>query len=294
MNEQERGQDSFKTVLSQLALVMMGLVAVVLVLMIAGGVSDKYYTNQQSTKSLELDKQDAFAQGLTYEEYLRKRAEEEGLTRNEEMPPAQEEAATGEQTAAATDGLDGLQPLTAPGQVILEGPTPVVTQEEMDILRTKAAVIHTTMGDMPAEFNVDLAPMSVKNFFYLAEKGYFDGQSFYRMYPGAFIVTGSPTGRKGGTPGYWLNKEFTDLVPVAGALAYLPCLNEEKMASEFAIFMADGLGFGEDVTVFGRLTTRINVAEKCADSPATQEGYTADRVYITKVEIIDRADLPNQ
>jgi|GEM_PF-4598705 len=296
---------SFGIMLSQLTLVMMGLVALVLLLMTVGAVSDKYYSGEQNKKDMELDKQEAFAQGLTYEQYLALREKEKEQQQREEAggqaggqtaAEALEEPTPYEEVTVDEAGAAGDIPLTVSGQMLLTGPDTNVSEAEINEMEGKGAIIHTTMGDIPIEFNAKAAPVSVKNFIYLAEHRYYDGQCFYRTYPGAHIQTGSPSGRPGGTPGYWVDAEFTNLFPVKGALAFLPCLNGVKMAGEMVLFLDNAATMAEEATVFARTTQQFDVADKCADSRFDREGYLIDRTYITNIEIVDRSKImpPNQ
>ena len=62
------------------------------------------------------------------------------------------------------------------------------------------------------QINIDLfedkAPVTVNNFVYLAENGYYDGVTFHRVIPGFMAQTGDPTGTGTGGPGYEFQNEF--------------------------------------------------------------------------------------
>jgi peptidyl-prolyl cis-trans isomerase B (cyclophilin B) len=282
----------------------MGLIAVILVLVIVGALGDKYYTARMGEKSLELEKQEAFAQGMPYDEYLRlkeeaaaaeRKAQEAALAAASQQAAAaaqQVAASTGQPAAQKTEGMPGqeeggIEPPVVQGQMVLPPPDLNVTDSQREALKKKAAIIHTTMGSIPVEFNADKAPKSVRNFIYLAESGYYDGMPFFREYPGAFVESGSSSGHHGSSPGYLVDMEYTDLFPSLGTLAFLPGADEEMVGAEFGIFLADSTNFEEQVAIFGRLTDRFDVVEKCADSGYDANGLLFDRAYITKVEIVD-------
>lgn len=152
----------------------------------------------------------------------------------------------------------------------------------------KAALIHTTVGTMVFELYPERAPKTVKNFFYLAQKGFYEGLYFHRSVPGSFIEAGSPHGQRGGTPGYWMDMEFNGIKPLIGTIGMIPPPAEvPKTASEFAIFIATNDAFQDMATIFGRIIDRLNVAEKINDTWADKNGRPEERVYITKVEIVD-------
>jgi len=290
-NEPNKGK-STQLMLSQLVLVTMGLLALLLLAVVAGAIADRYYTRRQYEKSVELDRQEAFAQGVTYEEYVRARKEREEAERR----AAQQQFASASQQTD-TSGLEQGTPMpqqagtavdgqSAVDQVALPKPDFDVSLEEIQGLMRMGAVIHTTLGSIPLEFRPDLAPKAVKNFFYLASKGFYDGMAFYRVNPAGFVQTGSPTGLLGGTAGYSEPLERNNLLPDKGTLAFIPSAGEEEFGSEFCIFLSDVQTLIGQVTVFGRIKDRLDVVEKISDSKFDGNGYLADRAYVTRVEIV--------
>jgi cyclophilin family peptidyl-prolyl cis-trans isomerase len=299
MSDELPKADSVGTMLKQLVLVLLGLAALVLFLAVAGGIADRYYTAREAEKLAELDKQEAFTQGLTYEEYLRRReAQQAALAAAEgraaapeaaasQAPPSPTAAGTGAQAASPTEVPAVAEAPVSAGQMILPPPDLDVTDADMAAMTGKAAVVHTTLGSFVIELNPQAAPRSVKNFKYLVEKGFYEGLPIFRTVPGVLAEMGSPNGRRGGTPGYWVDPERSRLYPSVGTVAFVQSLFADKMASEIVIFLRDGEAFVEEVHVFGRVIDRLNVVEKCADSRCDRDGYLLDQAYITKVEMAD-------
>ena len=56
--------------------------------------------------------------------------------------------------------------------------------------------IHTAKGVMKVEFFDEDAPIAVKNFVSLANKGFYDGLNFHRVIPNFMIQGGCPTGTR--------------------------------------------------------------------------------------------------
>ena len=54
----------------------------------------------------------------------------------------------------------------------------------------------------------DKAPITVNNFVYLAENGFYDGVTFHRVIEGFIAQSGDPTGTGRGGPGYVFEDEF--------------------------------------------------------------------------------------
>ena len=71
------------------------------------------------------------------------------------------------------------------------------------------AEIHTEKGIMKVEFYEEDAPITVKNFVTLSEKGFYDGLTFHRVLPNFVIQGGCPNGTGMGGPGYKIDCELT-------------------------------------------------------------------------------------
>ncbi len=76
-------------------------------------------------------------------------------------------------------------------------------------------------GDIKVRFFPEDAPKAVENFLTLAEQGYYDGIIFHRVMNDFMIQGGDPTGTGYHGESVWggtFEDEFTDLVPIRGAL----------------------------------------------------------------------------
>jgi cyclophilin family peptidyl-prolyl cis-trans isomerase len=328
----------------QLTLVLLGLMVLVLVLVIAGAFSDSYYTRQAETKQEQLGRQNAFASGRTYEEWLRAQATlgepgHEGETEEEHAAHAHEGSASeleedakaaaewaakqgasssamtgpaGE--AGSTSGLglnaatettseapatsetgtpaepEGEQgPPTTKGQMILPKPNLTTTPEEIEALKAKAVVIHTTVGSIPVEMWPDKAPKQVKNFLYLVKNNFYSGLYFHRFMNESHVMAGSPSGMRGGTAGYWFDMGYSGEYPSIGTLCAMAAPDEPMISSEFAIMMHGGGALQDDCVPFGRVLERYDVVEKIADTSGDDQLSPVDRVYIESIEIVDKA-----
>lgn len=70
------------------------------------------------------------------------------------------------------------------------------------------ATLHTEKGDIKIELFVDKTPVTVNNFVFLAQEGFYDGVIFHRVIDDFMAQTGDPTGTGRGGPGYRFNDEF--------------------------------------------------------------------------------------
>lgn len=71
-----------------------------------------------------------------------------------------------------------------------------------------SAIVETTEGTFRIELFENQAPATVANFISLAEKGFYDGLSFFQVKPGKFAAAGCPYGSGTGDAGYRTVSEF--------------------------------------------------------------------------------------
>lgn len=71
------------------------------------------------------------------------------------------------------------------------------------------AQISTDKGDMTAVFYYDVAPSTVANFQMLADGGFYDNLTFYRVATDFVIESGDPRNDGTGGPGYAIDAEFS-------------------------------------------------------------------------------------
>jgi cyclophilin family peptidyl-prolyl cis-trans isomerase len=71
-----------------------------------------------------------------------------------------------------------------------DGPPPTV----VDPAKEYRATIETSKGSVAVELLPDLAPTNVNSFAFLAQDGWYDGQSFFFVQPGVVAYSGDPTG----------------------------------------------------------------------------------------------------
>lgn len=177
-------------------------------------------------------------------------------------------------------------------------------------------------GTIKVRFFDQEAPKAVENFVTHAKKGYYDGQSFYRIIEGSRIESGDPT--KTGTGGesiwgeYFKDEFDPDLQPYYGALC-MENYGVDKNSSEFFIVQSKktfnekilnqiedsyNIEFSEKArklyatkggepwfyeknTVFGQVYDGYDVLEKISKVKKTDEekGIPAEEVIIDHIKI---------
>ena len=77
----------------------------------------------------------------------------------------------------------------------------------IDTSKTYTATVMTTAGTFDIALDAKTAPITVNNFVFLADKGYYHCVIFHRVIPGFMDQTGDPTGTGDGGPGYTIQDE---------------------------------------------------------------------------------------
>ncbi len=127
-------------------------------------------------------------------------------------------------------------------------------------------------GIIKCELYPDVAPITVKNFIELIEKGFYDGLTFHRNIPGFVIQGGCPYGNGMGGPGYTIKGEFTsngfknDLKHERGVLSMARAMDPNSAGSQFFIMHDDAPHLDGDYAAFGRVICGMDVVDKIANS----------------------------
>ena len=146
---------------------------------------------------------------------------------------------------------------------VVEGANPVATITVKDY------------GVMKVELYPDKAPNTVNNFISLANKGFYDGLTFHRVYKGFMIQGGCPNGNGGGDPGYSIKGEFSgngvenDLAHTRGVISMARSKSPDSAGSQFFIMHDDASHLDGQYAAFGMVTEGLDVLDKIADAEVT-------------------------
>ena len=72
------------------------------------------------------------------------------------------------------------------------------------------AVIETDLGNIVLRLFANESPITVNNFVFLAQQGYYDGVMFHRVIHDFMVQGGDPTGTGSGGPGYMFEDEVNN------------------------------------------------------------------------------------
>ena len=148
-----------------------------------------------------------------------------------------------------------------------------------------SATLHTNHGAIEVEFFEDDAPKTVENFRKLAGDGFYDGVIFHRVIKDFMIQGGDPTGTGTGGPGYTFEDEFNQNKIVRGALA-MANAGPGTNGSQFFIVTTDAAPWLDGKhTVFGRVTSGMDVVDAIADVETDARDKPREDVVIERVEV---------
>jgi peptidyl-prolyl cis-trans isomerase B (cyclophilin B) len=149
------------------------------------------------------------------------------------------------------------------------------------------ATLQTNHGGIELELFPDDAPKTVENFTKLARDGFYDGVIFHRVIPDFMIQGGDPTGTGSGGPGYSFEDEFNDHKVERGALA-MANAGPNTNGSQFFIVTTESAPWLDGKhTVFGRVTSGMEVADRISGVPRDAHDKPSEDVVIERIVLLD-------
>ena len=156
----------------------------------------------------------------------------------------------------------------------------------LDDSKSYSATIKTNHGDINVElFSADV-PVTVNNFVFLAKEGFYKNGQFHRVIKDFMIQGGCPTGDGTGGPGYRFQDEPVTRSYVKGTLA-MANAGPNTNGSQFFIVHGADVGLPPSYTIFGNVTSGIDVLDAIATSPVTTGRSGEPSTPTTALEIND-------
>ena len=159
---------------------------------------------------------------------------------------------------------------------------------QIDKNKTYKAVLSTTEGDIAISLHADKTPITVNNFIYLSEKGFYNKTIFHRVIKGFMIQGGDPEGTGAGGPGYKFKDEPFDGEYKRGIVA-MANAGPNTNGSQFFI-MHKEYNLPKNYVIFGEVIEGLEVVDKIAQAPVKPggEGSTpVNPVTVKSVEILE-------
>jgi peptidyl-prolyl cis-trans isomerase B (cyclophilin B) len=134
--------------------------------------------------------------------------------------------------------------------------------------------IVTTQGNLYVELYPEWAPLTVENFLDLANRGYYDGNRWFRIVPDFVVQTGDKTNTGNGDAGYTIANEENPIEQnsyvVSMGLNYTNPPNahaiRDSAGTQFYITLSPQFHLDNDFTVFGKVTSGFDVLGRLVES----------------------------
>jgi cyclophilin family peptidyl-prolyl cis-trans isomerase len=159
--------------------------------------------------------------------------------------------------------------------------------------KTSSATLHTNKGNITIEFFDTKTPKTVANFLKLAGEGFYDGTKFHRVIKGFMIQGGDPLTKDDskkaewgrGDPGYKFadeiggdNKNDKGTISMANS-------GPNTNGSQFFINVADNNFLDDKHTVFGKVTSGMDIAGKIENTQTGPGDVPLEPVIIESITL---------
>ena len=161
----------------------------------------------------------------------------------------------------------------------------------IDPKKTYRAVMNTSKGAINIDLFADRAPISVNNFVFLVQEGFYDGVVFHRVLEGFMAQGGDPTGSGRGGPGYRWDDEPSALRIPHDAPGTLSMANAgpNTNGSQFFITFVPTPHLDGNHAVFGRVaddeSIKVLGALQRIDPQRPAGGIVADQIVSLTIEV---------
>lgn len=162
---------------------------------------------------------------------------------------------------------------------------------------TIATITMQNGSTITAELYPEKAPNTVRNFAYLANKGFYDGLIFHRIIKGFMIQGGCPDGTGMGGPGYHIKGEFSrngfanDLRHNRGVLSMARAMSPDSAGSQFFIMHAAAPHLDGQYAAFGQVTDGIETVDKIAETSTDYQDRPLEAQVIASIRV---SGLPDE
>jgi len=160
-------------------------------------------------------------------------------------------------------------------------------EEVIDPLKSYTATLRTEKGDIVIRLFTEQTPITVNNFVFLAQQGWFNGVTFHRVLPGFVAQGGDPTGTGFGGPGYYIpNEVVPELTFDAAGWVAMANSGPDTNGSQFFITLGPTPDLNGRYTIFGKVTAGLDVVRALTprDPQADPEAPAGDKIISVTIE----------
>ena len=243
-------------------------------------------TNENLTKTLEeiqtpaeTPKPDEVSLDQSFSQQNSGSKEVQGMTTNS-LPKEQNLPSPQPVQQNQTTGQEVSQKLTVEQKLKVLAP-----EQTLDPEKSYAATLKTSMGDIVLELDAKNRPKTVNSFVFLAKMGFYDDVIFHRVIAGFMIQGGDPLGMGTGGPAYKFEDElFAPNANVKGTIA-MANSGPNTNSSQFFINLVDNTYLDSKHTVFGKVTSGMEVVEAIGKVKTDSRDRPLEPVTIKSVEL---------
>lgn len=162
---------------------------------------------------------------------------------------------------------------------------------KIDTNKIYTAQMKTNFGDIEINLFTKETPLTVNNFVFLSEEGFYDGTIFHRIIKDFMIQGGDPLGTGQGGPGYKFDDEKITRDYKKGIVA-MANSGSNTNGSQFFIMHKD-IPLPKQYVIFGEVIKGLEVIDKIADIPTVDNGMgekskPTQEVKIEKITILEK------
>jgi cyclophilin family peptidyl-prolyl cis-trans isomerase len=158
------------------------------------------------------------------------------------------------------------------------------------VSKYSGAIIKTNLGDIEVEFYGDASPVTVNNFMYLAQAGFYNGTIFHRVIKDFMIQGGDPNSKSEdwsthgfGGPGYAFADEFNDNKLVAGSFA-MANSGPNTNGSQFFIVTASATPWLDGAhTNFAKVVSGMNIVRQIEGVEVNGNDHPLEDIVIQSI-----------
>ncbi len=170
----------------------------------------------------------------------------------------------------------------------------ILEKDKISNIKNMKAILHTNKGDIEIVFD-ERTPKTVENFVSLAKEGFYDGTKFHRVIQGFMIQGGDPLSKDDdmmdrwgtGGPGYTFDDEIHEGNSNVTGTISMANAGPNTNGSQFFINTADNNFLDTKHTVFGKVTSGMDVVSSIESTETFPDDKPVEPVIIESVEIIE-------
>ncbi len=161
--------------------------------------------------------------------------------------------------------------------------------ENVNPVKQYIATLHTPKGDLSIQLFPEKAPIAVSNFIFLAQKGWYNSNTFYRVLPGKVVMTGDPSGTGYGNPGYLFETEIpAGLGFDKPGMVAMDNNGPNTNGSRFFITLAPEPNLDGQYTIFGQILSGLEYLSSMTPRDPQPGIYLSPGDTLTSVLIEER------